>query len=697
MHLSPSILTRTLLIGLLCLAATPGASAAALSVYANALAAGWEDWSWGAATRGFDNGSPVHAGSRSVAVTYTGGWSGLQLGYHGDTLDVTGYDAFRFWVHGGPAGGQTVTVNVVLGEDTLTQAIVPTANAWTQVVISLRGYAARDVRTISWFNNSPGPQPSFYLDDLAFVTANPPAETPAAGPALKVDAQAGRHAISPYIYGINFASEAVAEELKLPVRRWGGNGTTRYNWQLDVHNTGGDWFFENVPEENDHPELLPAGSAADRFVEQDRRTGTRSLLTVPLIGFTPKRRLTGHPFDCGFKVSLYGPQDRVDEWDNDCGNGTLNGVELAGNQASDTSTPIDETFVSDWIGHLRTRFGKASAGGVLFYNLDNEPMLWNSTHRDVHPSPTSYDELRDLTLTYAAAVKAADPGAKTLGPALWGWCAYFYSAADGCGPGPDRQAHGGLDFVPWYLQQLQLYQQAHGKRLLDYLDLHFYPQAQGVYSRFTGDAAVQALRLRSTRALWDARYVDESWIGQPVRLIPRMKQWVAQHYPGTKLAIGEYNWGAPQHINGALAQADVLGIFARQGLHLATLWDPPESMAPLLYAFRLYRNYDGQGGAFGETGVSATSGNRERLAIYAAQRSSDGALTLVLINKTKQRLTSPLALSGFTPATGQAQVYRYSSANLGAIVPQPAQPVTATGTTLVLPAESITLLAIPGA
>ncbi len=104
------------------------------------------------------------------------------------------------------------------------------------------------------------------------------------------------------------------------MRRWGGNSTSRYNWQADVHNTGSDWYFENIPEDNPNPALLPNGSAADLFVEQDRRTGTRSLLTVPLIGWTPKRRLADQPYDCGFKVSKYGAQQSTDPWDTDCGN-----------------------------------------------------------------------------------------------------------------------------------------------------------------------------------------------------------------------------------------------------------------------------------------------------------------------------------------------------------------------------------------
>lgn len=102
----------------------------------------------------------------------------------------------------------------------------------------------------------------------------------------------------------------------------------------------------------------------------------------------------------------------------------------------------------------------------------------------------------------------------------------------------------------------------------------------------------------------DLTYVDESWIGDAgwrggfVQMIPRMRDWVNSNYPGTKLAISEYNWGAMQYMNGALAQADV-GIFGREGVDLATLWihwnDPLTLTSPATFAFRMYRNYDGNG------------------------------------------------------------------------------------------------------
>jgi hypothetical protein len=532
-----------------------------------------------------------------------------------------------------------------------------------------------------------------------------------AGPSIAVDVAAGVHPISRDIYGMNFADEALAKELKLPVRRWGGNATTRYNYALDETNRGSDWYFENVPGNAD-PATLPDGSETDQFVEQDRRTGTASLLTVPLIGWVPRAR----DYSCGFSIAKYGPQQGADtQWRPDCGNGVkADGGNVTGNDPHDTSVEAGAGYVHDWLTHLTGKYGTASAGGVRYYNLDNEPDIWHATHRDVHPTGASYDEMRDQTYTIAGAVKAADPGAKTLGPVGWGWNSLTLSGLDqqtcsiqggSCWSNPpDRAAHGGVDFGAWYLQQMRAYQQAHGVRLVDYYDNHWYPQESGVAFGNGNDPATNALRLRSTRNLWDPSYVDESWINQATQLIPRMRQTVAANYPGTKTAVTEYNWGALDSLNGALAQADVLGIFGREGLDLAALWSPPSATQPGAFAFRMFLNYDGQGSAFGDTSVQAVSGDQDKLSGYAAKR-ADGTLTLVLVNKTGDDLTSGVTLKNLA-RSGHAQVYRYSAANLAAITHEPdvtvtPAPVCATcppQSTLAttFPANSITTLVIPG-
>ena len=204
---------------------------------------------------------------------------------------------------------------------------------------------------------------------------------------------------------------------------------------------------------------------------------------------------------------------------------------------------------------------------------------------------------------------------------------------------------------------------------------------------------MQLRRNRSTRSLWDPTYVDETWINDRVQLIPRLKNWVATSYPGTLIGITEYNWGAENHINGATTQADVFGIFGREGLDMGARWATPAASTPTYKAMKMYRNYDGNRSAFGETSVAASTANADAVSAFAALRAVDGALTVMVVNK--QLSTSPIAtinLSTFAHR-GVAQVWQLTAANAINHLAD----VNVTGTSLVatLPAQSITLFVVP--
>ena len=186
---------------------------------------------------------------------------------------------------------------------------------------------------------------------------------------------------------------------------------------------------------------------------------------------------------------------------------------------------------------------------------------------------------------------------------------------------PDRRSHGNADYLPWLLDQLRQQETAGGRRLLDVFTVHYYPQG-GEYSNDVS-SAMQDRRNRSTRSLWDPNYLDETWINNRVRLIPRLKEWVSGWYPGTSIGITEYNWGAENHINGATAQADVLGIFGREGLDMAARWTTPAATSPTYKAMKMYRNYDGNKSTFGETSVAAAVPNPDAVSAFAAQRTTD--------------------------------------------------------------------------
>jgi len=160
------------------------------------------------------------------------------------------------------------------------------------------------------------------------------------------------------------------------------------------------------------------------------------------------------------------------------------------------------------------------------------------------------------------------------------------------------------------------------------------------------------------------------------------QSWVAKDYPGTKVAFTEYNWSGTDSINGALAQADLLGIFGRYGLDMATLWwntydaqTAVEEQLPVLMAFEAYRNYDGKNSMFGDIALASTSANQGMLSVYGALRSSDNAVTVVVINKTYGDLTSTISVANLRPK-GPAKVFLYSNANLATIVAQPDLAVT---------------------
>jgi hypothetical protein len=446
---------------------------------------------------------------------------------------------------------------------------------------------------------------------LSPILAN--AQNPAV--TVNVDANANRHAINPNIYGVAHATTAQLNDLNSPLNRNGGNNTTRYNWQLNADNRGNDWYYESIAESN-----ATAGERGDTFFANSRAANAQAMLTIPMIDWVAKLGSNRGKL-ASFSIAKYGPQTGNDwQWFSDAGNGILiNGQYVTGNNPNDANVPSNSLFQQGWVQHLVSRWGTNANGGLRYYILDNEPSIWHSTHRDVHPTGATMDEIKNKIFDYAGKIKAVDPSALVVGPEEWGWSGYLFSGYDqhygsthGWSSLPDRNNHGGADYLPWLLDQLRQNNTITGKRLLDVFTVHYYPQG----GEFSDDvsSAMQLRRNRSTRSLWDPGYVDETWINDRVQLIRRVKNWVNTFYPGTQAGITEYNWGAENHINGATAQADILGIFGREGLDLAARWTTPASSTPTYKAMKMYRNYDGNKSTFGDTSVAATMSNPDTVA-----------------------------------------------------------------------------------
>jgi PKD repeat protein len=513
---------------------------------------------------------------------------------------------------------------------------------------------------------------------------------------ISIDANANRRAIDPNIYGVAYATTAQLNDLNSPLNRNGGNNTTRYNWQLNADNRANDWYFESIPE----PSSV-AGERGDSFIANSKAANAHAMLTIPMIDWVAKLGANRSKL-ASFSIAKYGAQTGNDwQWFPDAGNGIrTNGQYVTGNDPNDANVASNSTIQQGWAQHLITRWGTTANGGLRYYILDNEPSIWHSTHRDVHPTGATMDEIKSKIIDYAGKIKTIDPSALVVGPEEWGWSGYILSGYDqqygslhGWSFMPDRNNHGGWDYLPWLLDQLKQNNTATGRRLLDIFTVHYYPQG----GEFSNDisTSMQLRRNRSTRSLWDPNYVDESWINDRVQLVPRLKSWVNTYYPGTLIGLTEYNWGAESHINGATAQADLFGIFGREGLDIAARWTTPDPSTPTYKAMKMYRNYDGNKSTFGDISVATTGPNPDNLSVFAAERSVDAALTIMIISKY---------LSGNTPATfslanfphhGTAQVWQLDASN---VINRLADLSFAGNSfTATLPPQSITLFVLPAA
>ena len=702
------------------------ASRADQIIYDDALENGWADWSWG--TRNLANTAPVHSGSYSISASEVA-WQAVSF-YHAD-FDTTPYTNLVFWVNGGPQGGQVLQVQAQLGQVntayTYPISALPSGSTWQQISIPLSALGIANAPNFDRFwiqMTASGTTNTYYVDDVLLLAGAPIQPGTNATVAVQVDAALNRHPISPQIYGTAFASSNQMADLNFVMNRSGGNSETRYNWQLNAHNHAADWYFESLDDGNSTP-----GASADDFVSNSKNGGAQAMITIPMIGWMPKLGPSRGKLS-SYSIAKYGPQTGSDVYMTDAGtgvgtnttaltswlintNGPINSangqIVTSGLNAgySTTNDPNDANFLTNvvfqqaYVQHLTNRWGVSTNGGVRYYLMDNEHSLWQSTHRDIHPVGPTMQEIWTDMVTYGSMVKSNDPNALVLGPEEWGWPGYLYSGYDQQWAGwhgwpsvstyPDRTANGGWDYGPWLLKQFQNYSTANNQRLLDYFTLHCYPQENGVGGNGV-DAATAALRNQSTRQFWDTNYVDPSWINSVIALIPRMKSWVTTNYPSTKTGITEYNWGAEAYQNGATAQADILGIFGREGLDLATRWTTPAANTPTYLAMKIYRNYDNNKSTFGDTSVQATVPNPDNLSAFAAVRSSDGKLTVMVINKDIVNVTPVTLNLTNIPANGTAQVWQLAT---NSITHLPDTGFTNGILNQALPPASITLFVLP--
>lgn len=611
-------------------------------IYEHKLLPGWDDWGWG----------PHQLGNGPAKIVFAGygGW----LLHHASMPWRYGGVAFRF--NAPEAWGEFL--QVTLRQTGKPEGTFPVVSVSERHIARVEGW--REV-LVDWKELNPerqsfdgiliGSRSQVGTEwgelDRVMLTQAPTQDTQQGTLAVLCDGPS--HPISELIYGASGDNWASGQS----VQRIGGNPLSRDNWELNAWNTGNDWFFENVGRPGTMFEALDGAS----------QRKLKIAMVIPMLGWVAKDQSS-----LGFPRAKFPSQRKYDPYKPEAGDGfSPDGKPLPPGDPSQTSIPAPPELISGWVRKVLAQDAQHGSRSINMYILDNEPTLWNTTHRDVHPEPLSYDELLERTIKYASAIRETDPEAVIAGPAEWGFTGYQYSAVDreaGTALRPDRRAHGDMPLVAWYLKKLAEYEKATGKRLLDVFDLHFYPAADGVYGGNAGtDPAASDLRLRSTRALWDPDYVDESWIKESLRLIPRMKDWVRENYPGRKVSLGEWSFGADGHISGGLATAEALGRFGQQALDAAFLWGDLKEGTPAYWAFRAYRDFDGHGARFLD--VSVATREMEGVSLFASRDGGMTRLVLVLVNRDQSlKVTSHIALQGCGQAVS-TRLFSYAADSKG--------------------------------
>lgn len=442
---------------------------------------------------------------------------------------------------------------------------------------------------------------------------------------VSVDLSGVRKAISPYIYGSN---QDFGSRDRWTVRRLGGNRLTGYNWENDFSNAGSDYMHSSDEYLLNIFGLSGSSSSPARvmrkFHDLSNEMGAESMLTLQLAGFVSA--------DNRGPVSE-GETATSARWDS----------VLAKKPSAFSMSPSRSdglVYMDEFVNFMVETYGSAATEqGVRWYALDNEPGLWAETHPRIHPEPVGVKDLVERSIKMALAVKAVDPDAKIVGPALYGFAAY--ETLQGAPDWPQEQV--GSWFIDYYLDKMREAEEVQGIRLLDVLDVHWYPEARGDNRIVFGTALTEkdvAARLQAPRTLWDGTYVEDSWIGEWKQsflpLLPNLHSAIETYYPGTKLAITEYNYGASSSISGGLAQTDVLGIFGTHDIHIASLWQMEENNSYISGAFDLYRNYDGAGNTFGDTSVETAVDDPSQFSAYASIHGGDASqLHVIAINKNK--------------------------------------------------------------
>ena len=318
--------------------------------------------------------------------------------------------------------------------------------------------------------------------------------------------------VSPYSFGINTYTTDSSDQFdwstSYPIVRIGGEGESTFNWNTNVANSCQDWYWITNQEHYDYQQYcdgitssnsnggtllaqIPAmgwvgrgigkswSFSVEKYGEQQHNECNRSSVAIATNNVehakkglreqaiwqlryddfknSKEKNMTNilkNNYHNNAKLRIFRDDSNNNNDDNlqgwcaeDAGNGVwINGSNVVGNDPNDANQVTNTSEASSFVSWIVKNYQNS---GDITFELDNEPTLWHTVHRDVHPNGATYDEIAGKITSYGVSIKKAclensnnKLNCTIIGPSSWGWCGYYSSGYDhqvsGCTSGPDR-------------------------------------------------------------------------------------------------------------------------------------------------------------------------------------------------------------------------------------------------------------------
>lgn len=471
---------------------------------------------------------------------------------------------------------------------------------------------------------------------------------------IQVNAGVGKLPVSPYIYGRNnnfstvFGTPTSAADISLYkeaglrfARENGGNNATKYNWRKKI-SSHPDWYNNVYNHDWDY---------ASQTI-QANIPAMQTMWAFQLIGKVAANKNNNFN-DWSYNQS---------QWWSGCGQNLAGGGQIntaGGSKALVEGNP--DLYLMSWpadstTGIINHWFGPGGLGlnknSFLYWSMDNEPEIWSGTHDDVMPTQLSASAFMDRYLEVAKKARQKFPEIKLTGPVTaneWQW----YK-----GSGETININGKYySWLEYFIKRVADEQKATGIRLLDVLDLHWYPSE-------SADADV----LQLYRIFYDKTYVypgangvktiNGGWDNTQTKeyIFQRINDWLDTYFGanhGITIGLTECAFNASNPNITSVLYASILGTFANNGVGLFSPWTWQTGMWETLHLFSRYAK---------DTSVNTTSSLDATVSGYTTINSNADSMTIILVNRDLSLSHNvTVNVTGFSASDGSYPALRLSS------------------------------------